>query len=43
VQRDDGYKADAFFNLKQMKLEIKDGGGEQKALEQTLDCKRINE
>jgi hypothetical protein len=40
VQRDDGYKADAFFNLKQMKLEIKDGGGEQKALEQTLDCKK---
>ena len=43
VQRDDGYKADAFFNLKQMKLELKDGGGETKAIGQILDCKRINE
>ena len=43
IQRDDGYKADAFLNIKQMKLKVKDGGGKQKALEQTLDCKIINE
>jgi hypothetical protein len=43
IKTDYGYNANAFFNMKEMKLETKDNGEDRlnPALNQTLKCKRI--